>query len=612
MGTGSGQPQGVITGVSAVANSVIAAKNTGNVYAADDVYASSGALPPRYRPNASWVANEAILLLTRQFASGTGPQHAFWADFGMATPSQLLGRPLYESSAMDSTLADGKKIADVGDIKTTYMIVDRVGMTIQFNPMVVGSNRRPTDEVWLVREVARGRGLPERGRVPRPEDRSSPDQPRTADRRPTPSGAPVCASPGTGVIGMTVRAKQTIHYAGPDGTLTLGGGQEFPNDDELVSAHPEWFETVSEDYEPPQEKKAPARKAPAKKTATDKKDEDSVLIVKIGSAYHNLGQYVRVLIAGSGDHLDTVRGEGQRHSGRDIGRVPITGCRSGRARHCDGRCRLRDGAGPVTNVGAAISVKTGQTNLQAIAAFETLTGRPLPVRRTYDGAPAADITLSSARFDLGVRKSILSIKPTASTPTATIESLAESIAAAGHECDVIIRHEPVDDADLTPDGFIELYQRLAPAFRAAGVPVGVCYTNWSSSRLLAANPQSALDHWWPGSGIVDFIAIDEYPIGEITSTKDAVPMSDRMRRVTQFADREGIPLSLTEFGVDGTWDVIKSATWVRSVTDWALERAASGRPLRDVCYFHSAQAGSYWLDNHAENVAAYTDMAALL
>ena len=266
----------------------------------------------------------------------------------------------------------------------------------------------------------------------------------------------------------------------------------------------------------------------------------------------------------------------------------------------------------MTLVGAAISVKTGQTNQAAIDAFIELTGRDLPVRRCYDGAPVADISLSSARFDLGVRKSLLSIKSTASTPTSTIESLAASISAAGHECDVIIRHEPVDDSDLTGPSFIELYQRLAPAFRAEGVPVGVCFTNWSSSRLLSSNLQSALDHWWPGSNLVDFLAIDEYPIGEITSTTSAVPMADRMRRVTQFADREGVPLTVAEYGVDGAWDAIKSATWLRSVTDWAADRAASGRPLRDVCYFHSAQAGNYWLDNHPENVAAYTDAAALL
>lgn len=150
-GTGSGQPQGVVTGVAAVSGSVIADSTVGSAaYAAADVYNLKAALPPRYRPNASWVANEAILLKTRQFASGTGPQHAFWADFGMATPSQLLGRPVYESSAMDSTVADTKLILLVGDFKNGFAIIDRIGMTVQYEPLVIGANRRPTGEVgWF-------------------------------------------------------------------------------------------------------------------------------------------------------------------------------------------------------------------------------------------------------------------------------------------------------------------------------------------------------------------------------------------------------------------------------------------------------------------------------
>jgi HK97 family phage major capsid protein len=150
VGTGSTQPTGVVTAVAAVGGSVITDSTVGSAaYAAADVYNLKAALPPRHRPNASWVANEAILLKTRQFASGTGPQHAFWADFGMATPSQLLGRPVYESSAMDSTVADTSKILLVGDFRN-YLIVDRIGMTVAYEPLVMGPNRMPTGEVgWF-------------------------------------------------------------------------------------------------------------------------------------------------------------------------------------------------------------------------------------------------------------------------------------------------------------------------------------------------------------------------------------------------------------------------------------------------------------------------------
>ena len=153
VGVGSTQPTGVVTAVAADSGSIVA-PNTPGVYGVEDVYNVKGALPPRYRSNASWVANESTWLLTRQFASGTGPQHAFWADFGMSTPSQLLGRPIYESSQMDGINDNDPttgtyNILLVGDYRN-FLIVDRIGMTVQFNPMVMGSGRRPTGQVgWF-------------------------------------------------------------------------------------------------------------------------------------------------------------------------------------------------------------------------------------------------------------------------------------------------------------------------------------------------------------------------------------------------------------------------------------------------------------------------------
>lgn len=263
----------------------------------------------------------------------------------------------------------------------------------------------------------------------------------------------------------------------------------------------------------------------------------------------------------------------------------------------------------MTTIGAAVTLKTGQTWAQAITEFETATGRTMPVRRCYDGAPVTDISLSSAKYDLGVRDSILSIKPTSTTPLATLTSLGESIVAADHAVDVIIYHEPVDN--MSGPDFIALYQRSADPLRSVGVRVGVCFTNWSCN-LPYSNTQSALEYYWPGDGVVDFLAIDEYPIGEITSTKDALPMDQRARRVCQFADAHGVQLGLAEYGVDGTWDQAKSERWLRSVTDWASVRASQGKPLRWMSYFSSDVGGNYWLTNHSEYVDAYADSYKIL
>lgn len=143
-GSGSGQPKGVVTAVAADSGSVVSTA-TAATYVVGDVYTLKGALPPRYRPNASWVASDSILLKTRQFGTAEN-YHAFWADLGMDTPPTLLGRPVYESSVMASAVAAGADILLVGDF-SQYLIVDRIGMTVQYDPLLKNSSGVPTGQV---------------------------------------------------------------------------------------------------------------------------------------------------------------------------------------------------------------------------------------------------------------------------------------------------------------------------------------------------------------------------------------------------------------------------------------------------------------------------------
>lgn len=267
----------------------------------------------------------------------------------------------------------------------------------------------------------------------------------------------------------------------------------------------------------------------------------------------------------------------------------------------------------MTLIGAAVLPVTGQTWLQAISGFEATTGEPMQVRRCYDGAPPSSIAGGQLKNDLGKRASIYSIKPTMSTPLSTLESLAADIVANAHPCDVIIYHEPVDN--MSGPDYIALYQRSCVPFREAGIPTGVCFTNWSCN-LPHSNQQSALRYYWPGDDQVDFLAFDAYPDkGEIpnegtTSTKDALPLDERARRVVQFADARGVELSLTEYGVDGPCDILKGDRWLRSVVDWAEYRASLGKPPRALCYYSIKDTNGAWdyrLDNHSEYVAAYAD-----
>ena len=150
VGTGSTQPTGIVTTLNVTTTSKVAT-NTNAAFGAIDVFALDNNLPQRWRANASWVANKSMYNLARQFATGTGAlTGSFWVDFGGARPSSLIGYPAYESSAMTSSLSASTASVDnilvVGDFRQFY-IVDRIGMSVAYNPLVLGSNRRPTGEV---------------------------------------------------------------------------------------------------------------------------------------------------------------------------------------------------------------------------------------------------------------------------------------------------------------------------------------------------------------------------------------------------------------------------------------------------------------------------------
>ncbi|MGW7435706.1 phage major capsid protein [Streptomyces sp. NPDC054849] len=142
-GTGSNQPTGIITALTGTSS--IVTSTTTDTFAAADVYKVDNALPARYRANASWVANRAIYNLIRQFDTGGGAQ--MWERIGADVPAMLLGRNALESEDMDGTVTAAAEnyLAVYGDW-SNYVIADRVGVTVEFIPHLVGSNRRPTGQ----------------------------------------------------------------------------------------------------------------------------------------------------------------------------------------------------------------------------------------------------------------------------------------------------------------------------------------------------------------------------------------------------------------------------------------------------------------------------------
>jgi len=144
--TGAGSttaPKGVVTAVAAVTASRVSPTTSGTFSAASEVYKVANAVPARHAANVTWLANKTTINTIRQFGTAVGA--SFLADLAMGQPPQLLGQPLRECSTMTATVTTGSNLLLAGDF-SEFLIYDRVGTTMRYDPIVVGSNQRPTGQ----------------------------------------------------------------------------------------------------------------------------------------------------------------------------------------------------------------------------------------------------------------------------------------------------------------------------------------------------------------------------------------------------------------------------------------------------------------------------------
>lgn len=167
-GTAPGGVNGSLPGTTAVGASDVELADISDGFRAIDLYNVEEALDARWEGNASWLAHKSFYNKVRQFATdGTGAtggslNNLFVDHITDATPRRLLDYPTYRTTGMpsvSSALADADgfgsaaALAIFGDFKQ-FLIVDRIGMTVEMVPTVVNSSGFPTGQrgvyaVWM-------------------------------------------------------------------------------------------------------------------------------------------------------------------------------------------------------------------------------------------------------------------------------------------------------------------------------------------------------------------------------------------------------------------------------------------------------------------------------
>lgn len=151
-GSGSGAPKGIVTAISATAGSTVTATTRGSFTSASsaDLFAVVNAVTPRYEDSATWLGNKATFNTINQM-SPNGAGSLFWQTLGPGVTNRpnLLGSPVVNSSDMSSATTSGTVLLILGDF-SQYLIVDRIGMSVEYVQNVVDGNGLPTGQRGII------------------------------------------------------------------------------------------------------------------------------------------------------------------------------------------------------------------------------------------------------------------------------------------------------------------------------------------------------------------------------------------------------------------------------------------------------------------------------
>lgn len=151
-GSGTGEPFGLLTALSANTNVRVAVGTAGTNFNVGDPYKVWKSLPQKYRRRASWLMGVDVNNAIRQL--GTSTQfHAFSTNILAEWLDSLFNKGVYESPYMPDTTTStsaNSGLAIVGDF-SNYVIARRGGMSVELVQHLVDiTNNRPTGQrAWF-------------------------------------------------------------------------------------------------------------------------------------------------------------------------------------------------------------------------------------------------------------------------------------------------------------------------------------------------------------------------------------------------------------------------------------------------------------------------------
>jgi HK97 family phage major capsid protein len=147
-GSGTGEPKGILTALSANTNVRVTVQTSGTNFGAKDPYNVWKALPQRFRRKASWLMSVDVNNNIRQIGTAN-VFHAYTENLPAEWADQLFGKTTYESPYMpDTTTSTSATIglAVVGDF-ANYVIARRGGMSTEPIPMLFNvANNLPSGQ----------------------------------------------------------------------------------------------------------------------------------------------------------------------------------------------------------------------------------------------------------------------------------------------------------------------------------------------------------------------------------------------------------------------------------------------------------------------------------